>query len=188
MWGEIDRDKENQEKLDKQTGIDRPKEQKEWLESHYQTYRSPDPPPQNETWTQRIERERREGRNPSPNSPNPKGGGGGRGLKSIVIALFFMYGLFYFNQALAQTVNSAFSSNGWESTHHFSMQLLKIFVQIFSPLSTIAVAVIAFIALGRGLGGFFGTMLKGVMGIAVGGLLIFFGAFFYLVFAGVIGK
>jgi len=96
--------------------------------------------------------------------------------------------LIYGHSAVAGTVNRVMAGNDWESSRHFSLELLGLFVKIFAPISFILVAAITFVALGRGLIGFLGTMLKGAMGVAVGGFIVFFGTFLYLIIIGVVGK
>jgi hypothetical protein len=139
------------------------------------------------TWTERIKREKGSSRDLGE-STVPGRSSTKRGPFCILLAFLWVGCLFYGHSAVAGAVNSVMAGNDWESTRHFSLQLLRIFVTVFAPISFIMVAAIAFVAMGRGLFGFLGMMLKGAMGIAVGGLIVFFGTFLYLIIIGVIGK
>ena len=140
------------------------------------------------TWAERV----KGGQGSSPTrlygSTAPGTSATKRGPFCLLVAVLWIGCLIYGQSAVAATVNRVMAGNEWESMRHFSLELLGIFVRIFTPISFIIVAAFTFVAMGRGLLGFLGMMLKGAMGVAIGGLIVFFGTFLYLIIIGVIGK
>lgn len=173
----MDRDKENQEQLDLFYGVDRPKAEREYLESHYQSYKSEDPPPSssqnyptNETWTQKIERERRDGRNSSPGRLSPRGGGSKFGL-AFLLLVFFGMGVMYSQQAVAGVVVTHTTG----TTQNFLLDWLSLLVKVFFPISAI-VLLISILAR---------AFWKGTVGVIAIGILSFIGTGIYLAVSGI---
>jgi hypothetical protein len=171
MWGEMDRDKENQEALDKHTGMDRPRQQREEIAKYYQTFK-PD-----ETWVEKEERKKREKESRRNDSSGPRNTRGSVMPGAALLFAIFAILVLGVQSALNGAIDQHFA--GHLLVGHFLQSWLALTVRVFLPASFVIMFICAVTS----------CFWQGVKFVIAAGMLSFIGTFLYLIISGIfLGK